>query len=64
MFGIESIDLSSKDIDNDMFSKRFDRGMKKYPMLEVCCFPTWNDDHKKIIADYIDSLENKVEVYA
>jgi hypothetical protein len=63
MFGIESVDLSSKDADNDMFSKRFDRGIKKYPMLEVCGFP-WSEDHRKIIADYIDSLENKVEVYA
>lgn len=61
IFNVGSINLSNINLDDDRFSKRFDKEIKKYPMLEVCNVP-WHDNHKQIIADYIDSLENKVEV--
>ncbi len=55
--GVSSITLSSANLDDDKFSKRFDSEIAKYPMLQVCNHP-WRENEKQIIADYIDSMEN------
>lgn len=57
IFNVGSIDLSNVKIDDDRFSNRFDNEMNKYPMLKLCSVP-WRDEDKKIIADYIDNVEN------
>ena len=56
---IESVNMSNVNLRVDKFSKRFDAEMKKYPMLKICNFP-YNDKDRKIVAEYIDSLENNL----
>lgn len=53
---VEKINFSNIKLDDDRFSKRFDNEIKKYPMLQVCNIP-WRDSDKKIIANYIDTIE-------
>lgn len=53
---VENINFSNVKLDDDRFSKHFDHEMKKYPMLQVCNVP-WRDTDKKIIANYIDTIE-------
>jgi hypothetical protein len=57
IFNVGKIDLSNINLDDDRFSKRFDKEMKKYPMLQVSNIP-WRDNEKQIVADYIDNIEN------
>lgn len=54
---VQGINFSNIKLDDDRFSKRFDTAIKKYPMLQVCNIP-WRDSEKKLIADYIDSVEH------
>jgi hypothetical protein len=56
---IESVNMSNVNLRVDKFSKRFDAEMKKYPMLKICNFP-YNDKDRKIVAEYIDSVENNL----
>lgn len=53
---VKGIDFSNIKLDDDRFSKRFDKEIKKYPMLQICNVP-YRDADKKIIADYIDMIE-------
>lgn len=53
---VERIDFSNIKLDDDRFSKRFDKEIKKYPMLQVCNIP-YRDTERKIVAEYIDSIE-------
>jgi hypothetical protein len=48
-------------LDDDRFSSRFDKEIKKYSMLQVCNIP-WRDTEKKIIADYIDTIERSENI--
>ena len=57
VFGISTLNISSINLDDDRFSKRFDAEITKYPMLKICHNP-WRDEEKQIIADYIDNVEN------
>ena len=57
---IDGVNLDNVKIDSDKFAKRFDNEMKKYPMLKLCSY-VW-DNQKKIIAEYIDMIENNNSV--
>lgn len=45
------------DFKDDRFAPRFDEEISKYPMLKVLSHAPWNDDDRKIVADYIDNIE-------
>jgi hypothetical protein len=55
LFRIDNIDWSSK-IDVNLFASKFDKTMKKYPMLKLLG-GVWGDSDRKIVAQYIDSVE-------
>jgi len=40
------------------FYKEFDQEITKYPLLKILNVP-WDDDDKKLIVDYIDTIERK-----
>lgn len=56
-FNVKAIDFSNIQLNDDSFAKRFDKEIKKYPMLKLSSCP-WRDTDKKIVADYIDAVEN------
>jgi hypothetical protein len=54
---VQRVDVSNVKFDKSFFAKRFDNEMKKYPMLKVIN-NIWNDGDKKLVADYIDTIES------
>lgn len=58
---VKGINFSNVKLDDDRFSSRFDKEIKKYSMLQVCNIP-WRDTEKKIIADYIDTIERSENI--
>ena len=54
---VNAVNFSNIELKDNRFAKRFDAEINKYPMLQVCNIP-WRDTEKKIIADYIDNIEN------
>lgn len=56
---VKSVDFSEVELNDDRFSKRFDKEMKKYPILNVTNAP-WHQEHQKIFADYIDTITNSL----
>jgi hypothetical protein len=53
--GVNSVDLSENKPDH-RFSKQFDSEMNKYPVLRLLGH-VWSDTDRKVVADYIDSVE-------
>ena len=54
---VERVDFNNINLQDDRFAVRFDQEMNKYPMLKLLSVP-WNDSDRKIIADYIDSIDS------
>lgn len=52
---VESINFSGIKLDDDIYSKRFDEEIKKYPMLRLLS-NVWSDQDRKLVADYIDTV--------
>ncbi|NBO99265.1 MAG: hypothetical protein EBU90_03940 [Proteobacteria bacterium] len=63
-----SFKSNNNQYDKSKFSKRFDAAVSKYPMLRVLAnngyYSCISIEDKKIMSDYIDSIENNVEVNA
>ena len=53
--GVDSVNLGENKPDH-RFSKQFDSEMNKYPVLRLLGH-VWNDTDRKVVADYIDSIE-------
>lgn len=61
LHGIEGVNFSSASTgDDSRFCKIFDKEIKKYPMLKMCSNP-WDANQKKVVAEYIDTIENSLE---
>lgn len=54
---VSQVNLNNMKINSEKFSKEFDSEMKKYPMLQFTSY-VWGENDKRIIADYIDNIEN------
>jgi hypothetical protein len=52
---VESINFSGIKLDDEMYSKRFDEEIKKYPMLRLLS-NVWSDQDRKLVAGYIDTV--------
>lgn len=52
---VESINFSGIKLDDTMYSSRFDEEIKKYPMLRLLS-NVWSDQDRKLVADYIDTV--------
>lgn len=57
MFNINTINWSNIKLNDDSIAKKFDKEVKKYPMLKLIG-NVWNDNDKQLVADYIDTVEN------
>lgn len=53
----KTVSFSGLNIKTDVFSKRFDAAIKKYPMLKLISGWTMNPAHEKIVSEYIDTIE-------
>lgn len=56
VLNVNPITFSNINLEDNSFANRFDNEMAKYPMLKVANIP-WRDSDKKIIAEYIDTIE-------
>lgn len=54
---VTPVSLSNVNTHKEKFASEFDNEMKKYTMLKVAT-GIWGDSDRKIVADYIDSIEN------
>ena len=54
---VEKVSFNDVKIDDNKFASKFDKEMKKYPMLRLLSIP-WNDTDRKLVADYIDTIES------
>jgi hypothetical protein len=54
---VEKVSFSDVKLDDNKFASKFDKEMKKYPMLRLLSIP-WNDADRKLVADYIDTIES------
>jgi len=67
MFMLSS-NANNHQYDKSKFSKRFDAAVSKYPMLKVLAnhgyYSGMSDEDTKIMAEYVDSIENNVEIIA
>jgi hypothetical protein len=54
---VEKVSFNDVKLDDNKFASKFDKEMKKYPMLRLLSIP-WNDADRKLVADYIDTIES------
>jgi len=57
LHNVQPVNFSNVKINNDKFANEFDKEMKKYPLLKVIS-SVWSDTDRKLVAEYIDSVEN------
>jgi hypothetical protein len=57
LHNVTPVNFSNINTQKEKFSNEFDNEMKKYTMLKVAS-SIWSDSDRKIVADYIDSIEN------
>lgn len=57
---VNAVDISNIKFDKNIFAKRFDNEMKKYPMLRIIS-NVWSDSDRKLVADYIDTVESAIK---
>jgi len=54
---VTPVNFSNINTFKEKFANEFDNEMKKYTMLKVAS-SIWSDGDRKIVADYIDDIEN------
>jgi hypothetical protein len=57
LHNVTPVNFSNINTQKEKFSSEFDNEMKKYTMLKVAS-SIWSESDRKIVADYIDSIEN------
>jgi hypothetical protein len=54
---VEQVTFNDVKTDDDRFAAKFDKEMKKYPMLKLLSIP-WNETDRKLVVDYMDTIES------
>jgi hypothetical protein len=57
LHNVTPVNFSNVNTFKEKFASEFDNEMKKYTMLKVAT-GIWSDSDRKIVADYIDGIEN------